>query len=377
VQVSDGTYTGTATVTVNVGNLNDNSPVLNDRTFSVDENSADDTVIGRIEAGDADNDILTYAVIPENTNNVFGVNSITGEIMVNDSNLLDYETTVAHSFKVQITDGKYTDSAMVTVNINNLNDNIPVIQDQTFSIDENSPGGAFVGAVEANDADGYIHTYRIKGGNTDDAFDIKATTGEITINDGSRLDYENKSSYALTVRVFDGEHSVIATITIKLNNQNDNAPIVNDFVFFVYEKAPDGRVFGMVEATDADNNLLEYTITAGNTNNAFAIGASTGYMSVNDSSQLVHEATSYLLTVEVSDGIYIETATVIVNIGKYLITGDIDGSGTVDLMDAVTILKVLTGTAENKIFLDADANGDKKISLEDIIYILQKISGTL
>ncbi len=51
-----------------------------------------------------------------------------------------------------------------------------------------------------------------------------------------------------------------------------------------------------------------------------------------------------------------------------------DGNGIADLGDAVTVLKVLTGIAEDAVSADGDVNGDAKIGLEDVIYILQKIS---
>ena len=46
-----------------------------------------------------------------------------------------------------------------------------------------------------------------------------------------------------------------------------------------------------------------YTITSGNTNNAFSIGTNTGVLTVNNAAALDHEATpSIALIVEVSDG---------------------------------------------------------------------------
>jgi len=54
--------------------------------------------------------------------------------------------------------------------------------------------------------------------------------------------------------------------------------------------------------------------------------------------------------------------------------GDIDGSGVVDLKDAITGLRILIAKADAKgIFLN-DVNGDKKIGMEDVSFILQIVS---
>jgi len=54
-------------------------------------------------------------------------------------------------------------------------------------------------------------------------------------------------------------------------------PTVNGTTFNMEETASDGYSVGTVSATDPDAGyILTYSITAGNTNNAFAINANTG-----------------------------------------------------------------------------------------------------
>ncbi|MCP4350987.1 MAG: hypothetical protein GY795_36435 [Desulfobacterales bacterium] len=56
------------------------------------------------------------------------------------------------------------------------------------------------------------------------------------------------------------------------------------------------------------------------------------------------------------------------------VPGDINGSGTVDLADAVTGLQILAGIPEKNIYLSADINCDNHIGMENVIYILQNLT---
>ena len=78
--------------------------------FSVDENSAENTVVGEAAAGDADGDSLTYSVSGAGAakfNNVFNLNASTGEITVKSGANIDYESSdKSYSITVSVTDGE-------------------------------------------------------------------------------------------------------------------------------------------------------------------------------------------------------------------------------------------------------------------------------
>ncbi len=96
----------------------------------------------------------------------------------------------------------------------------PVVADQGFSIDENSPDGTVVGAVAASDPDaGDTLSYAITGGNTGGAFAIGAANGLLSVANASALDFETTPSFALTVEATDqGGLSDAATVTVDLND---------------------------------------------------------------------------------------------------------------------------------------------------------------
>ena len=78
--------------------------------FSVDENAAENTVVGVAAAGDADGDSMTYSVSGTDAakfNNVFNFNTSTGEITVKSGATLDYESSdKSYSITVSVTDGE-------------------------------------------------------------------------------------------------------------------------------------------------------------------------------------------------------------------------------------------------------------------------------
>ena len=86
-----------------------------------------------------------------------------------------------------------SDPAISTVTIVAEND-APVADDATFNVDENSANGTVVGTVNAGDVDGDALSYGITAGNGSGAFTIGSSTGEITVANGSQLDFENTAA---------------------------------------------------------------------------------------------------------------------------------------------------------------------------------------
>ncbi|MEO0854981.1 MAG: Calx-beta domain-containing protein, partial [Cyanobacteria bacterium J06648_11] len=89
-----------------------------------------------------------------------------------------------------------------------VNDDVnqaPVVTNQSFTLDENSPNATSVGVVVASDPNtGDTLSFAIAGGTGSSAFSVNSATGEITVTDTSQLDFESNSSFTLDIEVSDG-----------------------------------------------------------------------------------------------------------------------------------------------------------------------------
>ena len=262
------------------------APDVADESFAIDENSPVGTVVGTPTALDVDGDTLTYSIIAGDPSNAFVIDAVTGEITVNNSALLDFETMPFFDLIVQVTDDgpeMLTDTAVIRVDLNDINET-PTMNDEFFRIDENSAFGTFVGLMNANDEDGLdVLVYTIESGNTNSAFDIDSATGEITVDNTAELDFEVTLQFVLVIRATDVAGLFIeADATIDLNDINDR-PVINDQNFQIEENVPAGTSVGIVVASDQDLNpvnQLTFTIIDGNSEGAFAIDSLTGEITV-------------------------------------------------------------------------------------------------
>ncbi len=319
-----GNLSSQASITVNISDVNE-SPVITDQMFTIPENSPNGYQAGLVIASDPDNgQMLIYTILDGNTDNAFMINSLSGELVVANSAAINSTINPVFNLLVEVMDdgtGNLSSAATITVNVTDLNQP-PQIGNQSFSVAENSSNGQPVGTVIATDPDaGQTLTYSIISGNSGNAFQINTSTGAITVNNGSVLNYEVIPSFGLIVRVQDngpGNLYSQATVIITITNVNEN-PVINNQAFYIAENSSNGTQVGNVIASDPDaGQSLTFSITGGNTSNAFAINASTGTITVNNSAALNFEAiATFGLTVRAQDngqGNLYSQATISINL---------------------------------------------------------------
>jgi hypothetical protein len=108
----------------------------------------------------------------------------------------------------------------------------PDVEQDTQNLDENTVNGTLVGTVSANDPEGGTLHYAIISGNTDGAFTINASNGQITVANSTALDFETNPVFTLTVAAIDplGAYGS-AEFTVNLNDLDDPAVISGDISY--------------------------------------------------------------------------------------------------------------------------------------------------
>ncbi len=173
----------------------------------------------------------------------------------------------------------------------------------SFSVAEDAASGAAVGSVSATDADDDAVAYSFTAGNGDGKFAVDGSTGAVAT--AGALDYGTTASYSLTVQADDGNGgTATAAVNVTVTDVDENsAPSFGSasYSFSVVEDAASGAAVGSVSATDADDDAVAYSFTAGNGDGKFAVDGSTG--AVATAGALDYGTTaSYSLTVQADDG---------------------------------------------------------------------------
>uniref|UniRef100_A0A803YIL4 Cadherin domain-containing protein n=1 Tax=Meleagris gallopavo TaxID=9103 RepID=A0A803YIL4_MELGA len=177
-------------------------------------------------------------------------------------------------------------SVDIQVTVLDINDNPPVFEKDEFDIfvEENSPVGSIVARISAADPDEGTNAqimYQIVEGNIPEVFQLDLLNGDLTAL--MDLDYESRTEYVIVVQATSAPLVSRATVHIRLLDQNDNPPVLQDFQIlfnnYVTNKSnsfPSG-VIGKIPAHDPDvSDSLAYTFVQGNELNLLLLDSATG-----------------------------------------------------------------------------------------------------
>lgn len=226
-----------ASVTLTVRSVND-APVVNVASnVSILENAAAGAAIALVTATDADADSLSYSITGGNENGLFAIDAQTGEITLASGASLDFETATSHTLEVSASDGQAVSTAQTTVNVGNVDEALVITSVETTVV-ESLPAGSIVADIDAVDPDGEDISYEILSGNDDGLFSIDTETGEISISQGSSLDFELQDQYTLEVAATAGDERAVATAEINVADVDEDRPSADALI------AATDRAFG-------------------------------------------------------------------------------------------------------------------------------------
>jgi hypothetical protein len=227
---SDRLYVDNVQVSYDTGAAN-SAPTISSNggsataSVTATENNA---TVTTVTATDADaGQSLTYSIAGGADAAKFTINSTTGQLSF--ASTPNYEAPTdsggnnVYDVTVQVSDGNGgTDTQAIAVTVANTNEGPTDLALSATTVAENATTGTVVGTVTGTDPDASdTKSYSL----TDTAggrFAINRTTGQLTVADGSLLNYESAASHTVTVQVTDsGGQSYSETFTINLTNVNE------------------------------------------------------------------------------------------------------------------------------------------------------------
>uniref|UniRef100_A0A3Q1HYB0 Protocadherin-16 n=1 Tax=Anabas testudineus TaxID=64144 RepID=A0A3Q1HYB0_ANATE len=306
----------TQTLTVEVGDVNDQPPVFSQSIYnaSVAENRDPGEPVVRVSATDKDSgkhdlhclhfplcqafifSCLVSNIYPlvssgEDYRGRFTINSHTGA--VSTTQVLDREEMQNYTITIQARDYGPTplsSSTQLQLLVLDQNDNIPSFTRKSYhvSISESLPAGAEVLHINAFDPDegsnGDI-TYSLTEDSSQGVFSVDAFTGLIRTT--RALDRERRAQYTLRAVATDGcsqgPLSSVASVTIQVEDVNDNVPVCdqNPINAWVSMRTLPNDIVTTVIATDADqgeNGTIQFMLN--DEENLFDINSESGEISL-------------------------------------------------------------------------------------------------
>ncbi|XP_051506057.1 protocadherin gamma-A12-like isoform X14 [Myxocyprinus asiaticus] len=297
---------GSVVIDVTVLDANDNAPVFNQTVYraSVIENAPKGTYITTVNATDADagsNGRITYNFYKQKGTaaQLFNIDSNTGVVSVVGE--IDHEKDTKFELTVEARDqGGLTDSSKIVLEVNDVNDNAPVINIMSFSstVSEDAPPDTTIAIINVKDSDtddnGKVSCF-IEGS---EAFTIKSTLRNYySLVTNAVLDREKISEYNITVTASDSGKPPLTsrkTLNLKITDVNDNAPVFHENVYnsYLQENNSPGVSILNIKAYDPDENQnarIYYILEESD------LGGSpvATYVSVNAETGVVHAVRSF------------------------------------------------------------------------------------
>ncbi|XP_058680865.1 protocadherin-16 [Ammospiza caudacuta] len=274
---------GSATLTVVVMDINDNSPTIPvPWEIRVPENTLLGTQIAQLTGNDVDSGpALSYTLLLEgDVADTFGVLRYGGHVSLTGP--LDREQRSRYTLTLRASDTRHETEANLTVLVEDVNDNVPTFTQAFYQVllPEHTPAGSVILTVSATDPD--------SGSNGDITFHLTVPSPDVAIDPSNGTLFTtrqvefNASQPTLDLVVEARDHgspslSSWATVQIQVLDVNDHSPRFQELCYnaSVPEDLRPGTTVLMLEAGDADlsreNAGFDYTIVSGNGGNAFQV----------------------------------------------------------------------------------------------------------
>ena len=335
--------------------------------ISIDEGNSGTVEIYTAAANDADDDTLTYSLAGSDASH-FSIDKTSG--IVSFSGTADYEQKSDYKIRVLATDEIATIDQLVTITVNNLNDEAPAFEEATIltSIEENLNSSALIHDANATDADGSTLNYTL-GGTDKDMFNIDSATGEVTLKEPA--DYESdKKSYSFEVIASDGANTAASqSVNVNVTDDISDNGIIDyaDDGFVLSQTAPRVKLHGESGKMLRDDvSIKQYSASHQHTHKT-----SSGSLNLFDTN-----SSEYSLELDVNTTGAVEISDIIAQlrhiVGLDSLTGlsaanaDLDMNGNIDISDVISSLRVLVGLETSPAARLVDSNGNHRFTNDSL-----------
>lgn len=344
----------TATITININEILLTENFIDDQSFIVKDTASAMALVGKIATLNSNFDSLLIL----NNNSEFIVDPSNLDIHVSSSANLDYDMVSVYTFLV-VAQKEYhkDDTALITINIEDVILNSNLIDDHIFTVYDSISSGAFIGQINTNSSLDSLIVIDIPK-----EFKFDQNNYSLFLDNNLTLNADSINLYEFMVIAIKESHlNDTALITINVEDVTYIQNFIDDQTFYVDEDIlplsfigslafimlPDTLLFNI------DDSLIDYEFS----NNIISVGA--GQKLEYD----IIKSFSYQVIAQ-KDGYYDDTATITFKINEVKIpevnfTGyfDVDANGKVDSVVVVfsDSLKFPDKVTYNLSWIDSDS----------------------
>jgi len=271
--------------------LNERPGIPSPSSFSIDENSAEGTVLGSLSATDQDDAELSFQLVSGTGSADNSKLTLSGS-QLSLAQVPDYEADTLWTVRVQVTDPHGDSrSRAISININDVNDAPTGIDLTTAYVSENLTLGDPVAGIETADEDEVDNfSYSLAVSNSDpgvaDADNLAFSVSDSVLVSNTTFNAGLKSQYFITLEVSDKDNATYQqafVINITEENEVPTDILLDDNT--IEENLTERTLVGTLDTEDADadedNNDTDdvdftYALVAGNgddDNGSFEISA--------------------------------------------------------------------------------------------------------
>ena len=316
IRASDGINSASLDLEVIVSNVNDIAPVFAHSSHLTEFTESATGIVYTAVASDSEGDSITYSIQGIDAS-YFGIDSASGVLAFHNApdfeNPIDQDRDNHYQLDIAAGDGANSSSLALTVAVQDINDNAPsfAAASESISVSENTSATIYTAAASDPDATDSL-AYSLSGADAH-LFTINSSSGALSFSDSPNFeapaDQGGDNHYQLDIEAFDGAQSAFLSLTVVVEDMNDNSPSFAQSSRSLAVAENTGGTIYTAAATDADAiDSLTYSLQGTDAHN-FSIHYSSGalaFSSAPDYEQPTDQNGDqhYHLEVKASDGTY-------------------------------------------------------------------------